>query len=64
MKITALHNLVRSQIKMLAGLLIAITLSFNATAEESKRQQRLDQDISREMPERLDRRSHKRHAAQ
>ena len=63
MRMTALHYSVRSQIKMLAGLLIAATLSLNATAEESKRQPRLDQDISREMPERLDRRSHKRHAA-
>ena len=63
MRMTALHDLVRSQIKMLAGLLIATTLSFNATAEESKRQPRLDQDISREIPERLDRRSHKKHAA-
>ena len=63
MRMTALNYSVRSQIKMLVGLLIAITLSFNATAEESKRQPRLDQDISREMPERLDKRSHKRHAA-
>ena len=59
MRMTALHDLVRSQIKMLAGLLIATTLSSNAPAEESKRQPRLDQDISREIPERLDRRSHK-----
>ena len=63
MRMTALNYSVRSQIKMLVGLLIAITVSFNATAEESKRQPRLDQDISREMPERLDKRSHKRHAA-
>ena len=61
MRMTALDYSAWSQIKMLAGLLIATTLSLNAAAEESKRQPQLDQDISREMPGRLDRRSHKKH---
>ncbi len=49
-----MHDSTRSLAKILVGLIIATTWSFNASAEESKRQQRLAQDISREAPDRGD----------
>jgi len=51
-----------SRIFIVTGALLASSLSLAETADESRRQARLDRDIHREVPVRVDHKAHRKHA--
>ncbi|MFT6432616.1 MAG: hypothetical protein ACJAVI_000652 [Candidatus Azotimanducaceae bacterium] len=61
---TSTFYLKQSRIIILAGALLATTLSLSATAGESKRQHRMEQEINNEISRGVEARSHQRHRDQ